>query len=253
MTVRTDFDAGVRTIRLDRPEKKNAITQAMYEGVVAALAAGEAADEVRVHLITGSDGIFTAGNDIGDFLAMAQGEIHDSPVVQLLRILPKLEKPLVAAVDGPAVGIGTTLLLHCDLVFASDRARFAAPFLNLGLVPEAGSSLLLPQRIGHVKAFEMLCLGAEFSANEAMVSGLINRVVTPDALAATADAAARRLAAMPPEALRLSRNLLRDEADRTAIAARIEAELTLFKERLRSAEAREAFSAFLEKRPPNFG
>ena len=253
MTVRTDFDAGVRTIRLDRPEKKNAITQAMYEGVVAALAAGEAADEVRVHVITGSDGIFTAGNDIGDFLAMAQGEIHDSPVVQLLRILPKLEKPLVAAVDGPAVGIGTTLLLHCDLVFASDRARFAAPFLNLGLVPEAGSSLLLPQRIGHVKAFEMLCLGAEFSADEALASGLINRVVTPDALAATADAAARRLAAMPPEALRLSRNLLSDEADRTAIAARIEAELTLFKERLRSAEAREAFSAFLEKRPPNFG
>jgi len=255
MTIETTMDRGVQTIRLNRPEKKNAITRAMYQGIVDALSAGEANDEARVHLISGADGVFTAGNDIGDFVTMATGDVQDTPVVQLLRLLPTLRKPLIAAVDGPAVGVGTTLLLHCDLAYASSRASFSAPFLNLGLVPEAASSLLLPARIGHVRAFEMLCLGSVFSAEEALASGLVNRVVAPEELMQTALASGHALAAKPPEALRLSRELMRGGGATAsqAVAETIEQELGVFMERLQSAEAREAFAAFLEKRPPRFG
>ena len=244
-------DNGLQTIRFNRPAKKNALTADMYAAIVDALNGGDASPDVRAHLFAGSGGVFSAGNDISDFVARAKdGAALDGPVLDFIRLLPHVKKPMIAAVDGLAVGVGTTMLFHCDLVYATPQARFLTPFLDLGVVPEAGSSLLAPMRMGHQRAFELLVLGEAFSAERAREAGLVNAIVDAAELEATAAKAAARLAAKPPEALAIARSLLR--GDQNAVAARIEDEARLFSERMASPEAREAFAAFLEKRPANF-
>lgn len=248
-TTITRADA-IQTIRLTRVAKKNALTGAMYESITAALNDGDRDPAVACHIITGDGGVFTAGNDIADFLAQARSGALPAPVLGFLAKLPQVEKPLIAAVDGPAIGVGATLLLHCDLVYATPAAVLATPFLDLGLVPEAGSSLLAPARMGHVRAFELLVLGEPFSAERALEAGLINQIVPGADLEETARKAALRLAAKPPAALAASRRLLRGDPE--PVRRRIDEEVAIFAERLRAPEAQEAFQAFLEKRPPNF-
>lgn len=241
----------VQLLRIMRPQKKNALTAPMYAALNAALATGEADEAVSVHVITGSHGVFTAGNDIHDFMARADGGAAlGGPVLEFIRSLPRLRKPLVAAVDGLAIGIGTTLLLHCDLVYATPGSRFQTPFLDLGLLPEAASSLLGPRLMGPQRAFELLILGESFAAEKALAAGFVTAIVAADALEATALEAAGRLAAKPPGALAAARQLLRGNPDE--IVARVDDEARLFGERLRSQEAREAFQAFIEKRPADF-
>ncbi len=238
-------------IRFERPEKKNALKSEMYTAIREALIAGDADPEVVAHMFIGSGGVFTAGNDINEFAKRAEGDTGLSSHVQaFIRHLPLVQKPMVAAVDGLAVGIGTTLLLHCDLVYATPSASLRTPFIDLALVPEAGSSLLAPLRLGHARAFELLVLGEPMTAVKAEAAGLVNAVVAPDVLEATALAAIARLAAKPPAALALSRRMLR--GDPSAVAQRIDDEIRIFTERLSSPEAREAFLAFFEKRKPDF-
>ncbi len=243
---------GLQTIRFTRPGKKNSLTQAMYTAMAEALSRGDAEPAVVAHLFIGSGGVFSAGNDIGEFLEAARRGVGiTGPVLEFIRALPRVEKPLIAAVDGVAIGIGTTMLLHFDLVYATPEARFSTPFLDLGLLPEAGSSLLAPLRMGRVRAFELLVLGEVFPAERAREAGLVNAVVPASELEATARKAAARLAAKPPAALAMARRMLR--GDVPAIAERIEEEARAFEGRVSSPEAREAFAAFLEKRPPDFG
>lgn len=246
---------GVQTLVLNRAAKKNALTQAMYGALCDAIEDGDADADVHAHVLIGTDGVFTAGNDISDFLAHSKSSgatdgNDNANVLRFVRLLPRIKKPLLAAVDGPAVGIGTTLLFHCDLVYATERAQFATPFLDLGLVPEAGASLLMPQRMGHARAFEMLALAAPFSAERMREAGIVNALVEPGALKQQACAAARTLGNKPPEALKLTRALMR--GDRDELLKRIESEIVTFGKRLKSPEAIEAFQAFLEKRPPDF-
>lgn len=243
-------DGPVQTIRLTRAAKKNALTGAMYEAITTALENGDRDPAIACHIIAGEGGVFTAGNDIADFVAQARSGAMPGPALAFLTKLPQVEKPLIAAVDGAAIGVGTTLLMHCDLVYATPAAILATPFLDLGLVPEAGSSLIAPLRMGHVRAFELLVLGEPFSAERAREAGLVNQIVPAADLDETARKAALRLAAKPPAALVASRRLLR--GDPVALRQRIDAEVAIFAERLRSPEAQEAFQAFLEKRPPNF-
>ncbi|HXF53981.1 MAG TPA: crotonase/enoyl-CoA hydratase family protein [Hyphomicrobiaceae bacterium] len=245
------IESGVQTLRFTRPEKKNALTAAMYTAMNAALEMGDASEDVAAHLIIGSGGTFTAGSDVGEFLERSRSNVDLTlPIVQFIRRLPLVRKPMIAAVDGPAVGIGTTMLLHCDLVYATPQASFRTPFLDLGLVPEAGSSLLAPRLFGYQRAFELLALGEPFSAERAREAGLIDAIVPAEALEATARKAASGLAAKPPEALAATRALMR--GDPQAVRARIDEEVRIFAERLASPEAREAFNAFLEKRPADF-
>lgn len=248
--IQCDCRDRVQTLRFNRPEKKNAITTAMYAALAEGLRNGDADPEVAVHLFAGTDGVFTAGNDLTDFLDMAEGGEFDPSAFAFMRALATARKPVVAAVDGLAVGIGTTMLLHCDLVYASNEAKFMTPFLNLGLVPEAASSLLAPARMGSPAAFELLCAGETFDADRALTAGLINAVVPAQELEATAREAALTLAAKPAGALAAARQLL--HGDPSAILARIDEEVELFKVHLRSPEAREAFAAFREKRKPDF-
>ena len=239
---------GVQTLEIARPEKKNALTQAMYKAMSDALVEGDQDEAVKVHVLLGADGVFTAGNDIADFYAQASGSSDGTGLKEVLRfikLLPNIKKPLLAGVDGIAVGVGTTLLFHCDMVFATPRAAFATPFLDLGLVPEAGSSLLMPQRMGYARAFEVLVLGETYSADQMLSAGLLNAIVTPEELRACVAAAAQRLANKPPEALRLSRQFMR--GDLTALNARVDEEARYFAERLSSKEARAAFQSFLSK------
>ncbi|MBO6755371.1 MAG: crotonase/enoyl-CoA hydratase family protein [Roseibium sp.] len=236
---------GVQILRLDRPEKKNALTGAMYSALAEALETANQDDEIRCQMICGHEGAFTGGNDIGDFLSYAgKVEMADTPVVRFLRALARNETPLVAAVDGVAIGVGTTLLMHCDMVFASPNSLFRSPFVDLGLVPEAGSSLLGPALMGHARAFELLCLGRPFSAQRAYEVGLVNEIVEdPDAAAL---ACAREIAAKPPEAMRLSRRLLR--GDTKPLEDRVEQEAAIFAERLTAPETVAAFQAFMTKK-----
>jgi enoyl-CoA hydratase/carnithine racemase len=247
---------GVQVIRFLRPEKKNAFTGPMYAAMSQALDAAETDDAIAAHVFSGSGGVFSAGNDINDFLrraqAVAAGDSQGVPAPSLdfIRRLPKVTKPMIAAVDGLAIGIGTTLLLHCDLVYATPAASLRTPFLDLGLIQEAGSSLTAPARLGYPRAFELICLGEPFSAERAHQAGLVNAVVSADRLEATALAAARRLAAKPRQALALSRRLLRQGLP--DVGAMIDQEAEAYAVLMRSPEAREAFTAFLEKRPPDF-
>lgn len=240
---------GLMTITFNRPEKKNAITAAMYAALADALEHADRDSAVRVVLITGTPGAFTAGNDLQDFLANPPRG-PDTPVARFLRNISNARKPLVAAVSGIAVGVGTTMLLHCDLVYAAESARLSVPFVNLGLVPEAASSLLLPRAIGTRRASEMLLFGEQISARTALDWGLINDVFEDGALLREATLRAEKLAAKAPQALVLSKALLKTQ--RGSVAEQMAAEAEHFGERLTSAEAREAMTAFFEKRPPKF-
>lgn len=237
-------------VRLNRPEKRNALTVEMYAALDEALRRAEAEPSVRVVLISAEGETFTGGNDLSDFLQRPPTD-ESSPVLRFLDALVGATKPIVVAVQGLAVGIGTTLLLHADLVYAAESARFHLPFVSLGLVPEAGSSLLLPQRVGHARAAELLLLGEPFGAQEALQMGIASAVFPDAELAQRAGERAAKLAAQPPAGVRATKALLR-QADRAALPDRMRQEAALFLERLRSPEAREAMQAFLERRAPDF-
>ena len=245
MSVLVHDEAGVRRLTLHRPEKRNALTQAMYNALAAALDEAAGLPSVRVVLITGAADCFTAGNDLADFVATGDA----GAAITFLNALSTFPKPLVAAVNGVAVGIGTTLLLHCDLAYAGPTARFALPFVNLGLCPEGASSLLLAQRAGALLAHELLRVGEAFDGATALRAGLVNAVVE-DARAVAAQKAAL-LAAKPPAALVASKALLRAPLAQ-AVAAQMEAEFARFGALLQGPEAAEATAAFLEKRKPDF-
>ncbi len=243
-------DHGVLRLSLSRPEKKNALTLAMYEGLTKALDDATNDPAVRIVVVQGEGGSFTAGNDLFDFLNDPPRD-DTSPVFRFLKAVSTFPKVLIAAVEGHAVGIGTTLLLHCDLAYAAPSARFQLPFVNLGLVPEAASSLLLPKTIGTKRAAELLLFGDPFSAEEACAVGLINAVVSEGSVADYAMDRAKSLAKKPPASLRLTKALLRS-ADAEAIDATIVKEGAHFVEALTGAEAQEALGAFIEKREPDF-
>lgn len=243
---RTD---GVLEIRLNRPEKKNALTWAMYDAIAGAFEQVDADPTLRVALLTGTGDTFTSGNDIGDFQSRAASG-RQSSASRFLPTIASMQKPLVAAVNGAAIGVGTTMLMHCDLIVAARSARFIMPFTNLGLVPEAGSSLLFPRLLGTQRASALLLLGEPMDAATAHEWGFVNRVVDESALMETAREMARRLAALPPQAVRLTKRLIRQGAP--DLHARMEEELALFRERVASPEAAEAFKAFMEKRKPDF-
>lgn len=243
-----DLEGGVRVVAIDRPDKKNALTGAMYEAMAAALEEADASEAIGAVAFTGLPGAFCAGNDIADFAAGLGRPFDEAPPLVFIRKLARCRTPMVAAVDGIAVGIGTTLTLHCDLVYASPLARFRLPFVELALVPEAGSSYLLPRRVGRLKATEMLLLSEPFDADAALGLGLVNAVVPSDMLTEHAVAQARRLAALPRGALAATRALMR--GDQAEVEAAIEAEAKAFEERLRSAEAQERFRAFLGRPKP---
>jgi len=248
--IRSELAEGVFRLEIARPEKKNAMTAAMYLTMADALLAADADPAVRVILIHGSGGSFTAGNDLADFLENPpSGE--DAAVFRFLDAFAGLQKPFVAAVEGVAVGVGTTLLLHCDLVYAGAGARFMLPFANLGLTPEAASSLLLPLRVGHVRAAEMLMFGEPFDAQTALAAGLINAVLPDGEVLDHALARCRKLAAQPAASIRLTKQLMK-RAQQAEIREAMRVEGAIFKERLVSPEAKEAFAAFLEKRKPDF-
>ncbi|MGC4076937.1 MAG: enoyl-CoA hydratase [Rubrivivax sp.] len=254
MSIKTATLAGVATIEIARPEKKNALTIAMYEAMAAALEAAVADPAVRAVLITGQPGIFTSGNDIEDFMARppAEGpEAMDSPVFRFMRALLNCDKPVVAAVTGAAIGIGTTMLLHCDFVYVSDEARLAMPFTSLGLVPEFASSLMVPQLMGHARAAEKLLLGDAFTPEQAVESGIANAVLPAGEVVAHARRVAERFNALPPGAVRESKQLLRGPT-RAAVLEAMRTEGERFTRRLRSPEAMEAFQAFFQKRKPDF-
>jgi enoyl-CoA hydratase/carnithine racemase len=250
MSIRTATASGVATIEIARPEKKNALTLSMYDALLAAVDAAQSDPAVRALLLTGQPGVFTAGNDLEDFLKRPPvGE--DSPVFRLMKALSRCDKPVVAAVTGIAVGIGTTMLLHCDLVYVSAEARLTMPFVALGLVPEFGSSWLLPRLMGHVRAAEKLLLGDSFTAAEAVELGLANAVLPPAEVVPHARRIAERFNALPPQAVRETKRLLRQPLTEP-IERAMQAEASVFVERLRSPEAREALQAFLEKRKRDF-
>jgi enoyl-CoA hydratase/carnithine racemase len=238
-------DGGIRIIRMDRPEKKNALTQPMYAAMTQALREAANSDAIRCIMVAGSPGAFCAGSDISDFQKRAEGGLK-AVTIDFLHALVRNPKPLVGAAGGIAVGIGTTVLLHCDYVVAAADARFSTPFTKLGLIPEAASSLLGPLRMGHARAFELLVMGHPISAEEAKAAGLVNAVVDAAALDGTALQAAREIAALPAGAVALARKLMRGDLD--DIAQRVDIEAAYFKERLQSEEARAAFAAFLTRK-----
>ena len=246
--IRIETRDRVTSIELARVDKKNALTADMYAAMTEALAAAESDSGVRAILIHGARDCFTAGNDLKDFLA---GPAGASQALRFISALSKVTKPVVAAVGGPAVGIGTTLLLHCDLVIAAPGARFQLPFVPLGLVPEGASSLLLPLIAGYQRAAELLLLGQSFPAERALAAGIVTEIVPEDKLLERARAAAAVVAALPPESVRLTKQLMKRPLA-TAIADQMAEEARLFAERLQSGEAKEAMSAFLEKRKPDF-
>ncbi|HEX9811794.1 MAG TPA: enoyl-CoA hydratase [Burkholderiales bacterium] len=241
--------AGVLGIVLDRAESKNAITLAMYRGMIDALRAGDADRDVRVLLVSGAGGNFTSGSDIADF-QKAQLEFP-TPAIQFLQALSRLRKPIVGAVEGHAVGIGTTMLLHCDMVYAAATARFRLPFVNLALCPEGASTYLLPKIAGYKKAAQLLMLGDEFDADTAVDAGIATAATPGGQALAAATECARALAAKAPRALQLTKSLLR-RGDADAVASAILVEADHFSRCRTSDEAREAFAAFFEKRTPDF-
>jgi enoyl-CoA hydratase/carnithine racemase len=248
--IRSDTRNRIAHVRFDRPDKKNAITREMYTQLAQALAAADAETAVRAILLSGSEDCFTSGNDVNDFLQGPFGGVG-SPTWQLFDTLPKVKKPVVAAVAGPAVGIGTTMLLHCDLVYAAADARFQLPFVPLGIVPEFGSTFLLPLLAGYQRAAELLLLGQPFTAQKAHEVGIVTAVVPREDVLREAEKAAKVLAGLPPESLRLTKKLMRSSHEKV-LGERIMEEGRMVLERLRSPEAKEALTAFLEKRRPDF-
>ena len=246
----THIDAGVMTITFNRLDKKNSITSDMYAAMADAVAQASADASVRVVVFQGHETIFSAGNDIGDFLNQPPST-QASPVFRFLRGIATFEKPLLAAVAGPAVGIGTTLLFHCDLVYAGDNAAFSMPFVNLGLCPEAASSLLAPRMFGYHRAAEALLLGEPFFAEAAQEVGLVNRVVPPTEVNAVAQAQARKLAAKPLSSLIETKRLMKG-GQQQEVLQKMDEEGQSFGRMLREPAAKEAFGAFMEKRKPDF-
>jgi enoyl-CoA hydratase/carnithine racemase len=246
----TERSDGVLWVQLNRPRAKNAMTSGMY--VTLADILDDAAKDERIYAVlwSGAGDSFCAGNDVGDFLKNPPGP-GESPQSRLMNALVNFDKPLIAAVHGAAVGGGTTMLTHCDFVYAGESAKFQMPFINLGLVPEFGSSYSIPARIGHLRAAELILLGLPFDARRALELGLVTRVVSDQELLATANETARKLAQKPIGALRACKRLMK-RSSREQIEQAIKVENEEFGSRARSAEAQEAFTAFLEKRPPNF-
>jgi enoyl-CoA hydratase/carnithine racemase len=245
MSIKTETKEGVRTIAFARVEKKNAITAEMYTRMTELLVDADQNDDIRVVLFTGMGDSFTAGNDLGDFISNPPNGM-ESPVFHFLKTLVHYRKPLVAAVPGLAIGIGTTLLLHCDLVYASDTAKFKMPFVDLGLVPEAGSSQILPLLMGHVRAAELLLLGEAIDAKRAQELGIVNQVIAADELLKFARSKAQALAQKPVQALLMSKALMKRAPEATW--DRVSLEGQQFAERLQSAEAKAIFAAFLSKK-----
>jgi enoyl-CoA hydratase/carnithine racemase len=238
-------DGAVRIIRLNRPEKKNALTLAMYGAVSGALREADESAAIHCSMIAGAPGAFCAGNDITDFLKASGGGL-DPRAHDFLHVLARRQKPLVAAVNGVAIGVGTTMLLHCDYVVAGESATLSTPFIRLGLIPEAASTLLAPLRMGHARAFELLVMGHPLSAAAAKDAGIVNAVVDDAAVDEAALKAAREIAALPPKTLAVTRGLMRGHVDE--VVKRIDTESTHFRELLQSDEARAAFAAFLARR-----
>ncbi len=246
----TETKDRVARIEIARPEKKNALTQEMYAALAAALAAAEADAAVRAILLHGKPDCFCSGNDVKDFLDRPpQGE--DPPTWRFLRNISTAKKPIVAAVGGPAIGIATTMLLHCDLIYAAPETRFQLPFVPLGLMPEGASSLLLPMLAGYQRAAELLLLGQPFTADKALAAGLVTEIIPQAELLEYGRDAALGLAALPPQSVRITKRLMKQRYEK-AVADTMVEELSIFRERLESPEAKEAFTAFLEKRKPDF-
>jgi enoyl-CoA hydratase/carnithine racemase len=250
MSIKTAVLNGVYTIEIARPEKKNALTGAMYVGMAEGLNAAMADGTVRSVLITGQPGIFTSGNDLEDFMKRSGG-VSESPAAVFMRALIGCDKPVIAAVTGAAIGIGTTMLLHCDFVYVSDEARLVMPFVSLGLVPEFASSHLIPQLMGQRKAAEKLLLGDPFTGADAVECGIANAVLPTAEVAPHARRIAERFNALPPGAVRASKKLMRG-AVADQLLKTIAGENEVFAERLTSPEAKEAVSAFFQKRKPDF-
>jgi enoyl-CoA hydratase/carnithine racemase len=248
MTILTETTEAIAGIQIARPERKNAITMAMYTSLAEAFLAAEADASVRVILLHGQSDIFSAGNDLEDFLRSPPTQA-DAPVFRFMAALAGAAKPVVAAVNGPAVGIGTTMLLHCDLAYCADDSRFSLPFVNLGLCPEFGSSLLLPLTAGYHRAAEKLLLGEPASAEEALEMGLVNRILPPTEVLGHARRQCERLAQLSPVALRETKRLLK-AGWRSATERAISEENAAFGRLLASDEARQAFNSFLERRSP---
>jgi enoyl-CoA hydratase/carnithine racemase len=238
-------DGAVRIIRMNRPEKKNALTRAMYADMSRALREADQSDAIRCVMFAGTTGVFSAGNDIADFLNTADTGLH-SPVLEFLHALAKGKKPIVAAVGGIAVGVGTTMLLHCDHVVAASDAMLSTPFLKLALIPEAASTLLAPMRMGYARAFSMLVMGRPLSAAEAREAGLVNTVVDAAEVDAVALQAAREIAALPPGAVAVARALMRNRLNE--VVERIDTEAKHYIQLLQSDEARAAFQAFFARK-----
>ncbi len=249
MSIRTAVVDGVATIEIARPEKKNAITRAMYTQLAVAFDAAREDAAVRAVLLTGQPGIFTSGNDIEDFVQRPSDEAP--PSITFMKALIACDKPVVAAVTGAAIGIGTTMLLHCDFVYVSDEARLAMPFVSLGLVPEFASSLIVPRLMGNARAAEKLLLGDPFTGADAVECGIANAVLPASEVVKHARRIAERFNALPPGAVRETKRLMR-RGGATAILDTIDVERDIFGARLQSPEAKEAFSAFFEKRKPDF-
>ena len=250
MSIRAETSKGVRTLEINRPEKKNALTFAMYDAMTELLDAAAADPSIRAVLLTGQPGVFTSGNDLQDFMEHPPGT-EDTSVVRFMHALVACEKPVIAAVTGTAVGIGVTLLLHCDLVYVSEDARLSMPFVTLALVPEFAVSLLLPRLIGHVQAAEKLLLGEPFTGAEAVAMGLANASLPSADVLAHARRIAERFNDLPPDAVRETKRLMRAPM-KDDVARAMRSENAAFFQRLRSPEAKEAFEAFLQKRAPDF-
>ena len=242
------FDSGVLTLTLNRVDKKNSLTSAMYADLAQALSTAQTDTQTKVVLIQGHETVFSAGNDIADFLQQPAAN-EDAPVFHFLRGIATFSKPLMASVCGPAVGIGTTMLLHCDLVYAGDNAAFSMPFVNLGLCPEAGSSLLVPQLMGYQRAAEALLMGEPFLAETALEVGLVSRVLPPTETNAYAQQQARKLAKKPLSSLMETKRLMK-ASQTPLVLERIKEEAVVFGRMLKEPAAIEAFSAFMEKRKP---
>jgi enoyl-CoA hydratase/carnithine racemase len=248
--IKIESKDNILTLTFARPDKKNALTNVMYGALADALLAAESDPTARVIVFRGEGDMFTAGNDVGEFAAIATGAFKgERHVMRFVQAIARASRPLVAAVQGRAVGIGTTMLLHCDFVVLAEDAQLSTPFVNLALVPEAASTLLMPLRIGYARAYEMFTLGEPLDAKTALQAGIANRMVPLDRLHAEAAAIAQRLAKLPAGSLAATKRLMRNPE---ALAAQIAAESECFAERLTTAEAREAFTAFAERRPPDF-
>lgn len=242
------LENNIQTIKIQRLEKKNALTNDMYLALANALDTSNEDDKIKVNILCGEEGCFTAGNDIKDFLAIAmKGAIPDG-IIKFLTTLGTTEKPLILAIDGLAVGIGTTMCFHADLVYATKHSSFTTPFADLGLIPEAGSSYLMPKTMGYARAYEMLVLGNSFTAQQAKEAGFVNQIIDGDNLLHECQQIAQRLAAKPVEAIKIAKTLMR--GDRETIVKVMQKESELFFERLQSDEARNAFTAFLTKSDP---